>query len=242
MIIPGSQSPETQSAAKCAIDAFERLRKLKPSDPRGEPLYVQTLFDAGAYDKLAKMFEKQFEQNPKNLDAVHGLIQVYTQWDKLDEALLWYEKKAEIKANDPEALYTVGVFLWQKLFQKGGGPDKTSWLPYDLANPSVKPVPPLFAYGDIVSQQRIDLADKGIKYLEQAIALRPEYMAAMAYVNLLWRQKAIAYVEYPEDWQKCIDEAEKWRTQAVALTQKAKAAEPGSKDAPVPVPVKGSDI
>ena len=32
----------------------------------------------------------------------------------------------------------------------------------------------------------------------------------MTYINLLYRQKSYAYFEYPEDWQKCVDQAVEW--------------------------------
>jgi tetratricopeptide (TPR) repeat protein len=214
MIVPGAKTPENMAAASCALSAFKRLQELKPDDPRGELLYFQTLFDADKFDELAKIYEARFQKNPRDIDAVTGLIQVYTKWNKLDDALEWYSKKAELQSNDPEAQYAVGVFIWQQLMVHGGGQDKATYDPrLDPNKPKSKQIkiPPPFGAGDIVSQQRIDLADKGIDYLKKAIQLRPTYADAMVYINLLNRQKAYAFFDQPDEWQKCMDQAVDWQ-------------------------------
>jgi tetratricopeptide (TPR) repeat protein len=211
ILVPGSKTPESTEAAKCAKEALARYRELVPTDPRGEQLYVQTLFDNDEFEELSKMYEERFKKNPRDLEAIGGLIQVFTKWNKLDETLEWYDRKAEILGNDAEAQYGAGVFIYNQLFQKGGPPEKSGHDPRpDPNKPREKKVHPGFGPGDIVSQQRVDLADKGIKYLQRAVELRPKYHEAMTYANLLYRQKSFAYFEYPDEWQKCINEAMKW--------------------------------
>jgi tetratricopeptide (TPR) repeat protein len=214
MIIPGAKTPENMAAANCALAAFRRLQELKPDDPRGELLYFQTLFDADKFDELAKIYEQRFQKNSRDIDAVTGLIQVYTKWNKLDDALEWYSKKAELQTNDPESQYAVGVFIWQQLMVHGGGQDKATYDPrLDPNKPKSKQIkiPPPYGAGDIVSQQRIDLADKGMEFLKKAIQLRPTYADAMIYINLLNRQKAYAFFDQPDEWQKCMNQAIEWQ-------------------------------
>jgi tetratricopeptide (TPR) repeat protein len=233
MIIPGTKTAESVAASKCALAAFKRMQELKPDDARGELLYVQTLFDSDEYGALAQMYQDRFQKNSKDLEAVTGLIQVYTKWNKLDEALEWYFKKAEIQQNDPEAQYAVGVFVWQQLSQKGGGPDKASFDPRpDPNKPKDRKIPPAFGYGDIVSQQRVDLADMGVKYLEKAVAMRPKYHEAMTYLGLLYRQKSFALFDAPDEWQKAVDKAEEW---------KRKSLETQGRPVPVAKPVEAAD-
>jgi hypothetical protein len=64
--------------------------------------------------------------------------------------------------------------------------------------------------GDIVSQQRVDLADKGLEYLQKALALRPKYAEAMVYMNLLYRQRSFALFDDPPEWQKAVDHAKEF--------------------------------
>jgi tetratricopeptide (TPR) repeat protein len=211
ILVPGSKTPETTAAAKCAKDSLTRYRSLAPQDPRGEQLYVQTLFDNDDFEELAKMYEERFKKNPRDIESINGLIQVYSKWNKLEETLEWYDRKAELLSNDAEAQYAAGVFIYNQLFQKGGGPEKSSHDPRpDPNKPREVKVHPAFGFGDLVSQQRVDLADKAVKYLEKAVALSPKYHQAMTYANLVYRQKSFAYFEYPEDWQKSVNEAMKW--------------------------------
>jgi hypothetical protein len=238
MIIPGAKTPENMAAAECALTAFRRLQELRPDDPRGELLYFQTLFDADKFEELAKIYQQRYQKNPRDIDAVTGLIQVYTKWNKLDDALEWYTKKAEIQSNDPETQYAVGVFIWQQLMVHGGGQDKATYDPrLDPNRPRSKQIkiPPPFAAGDLVSQQRIDLADKGIDYLKKAVQLRPTYADAMIYVGLLFRQKAFAYLDQPDEWQKCMDQAVEYQRRYLTAIGKPipanlKAVAPPSSD------------
>ncbi len=219
MVIPGAKTPDSISAAKCALSAFKRLQELAPNDARGELLYVQTLFDSDEFETLVKMYDEKFKQNPRDIDAVTGLIQSYSKWNKLEESLEWYSKKAEIQANDPEAQYAVGVYIWQNLSLKGGGPEKAQFDPRpDPNHPREQKAPPPGAYGDIVSQQRVDLADTGVKYLEKAVELRPKYHEAMTYLNLLYRQKSFALFDQPAEWQKAVDKALEWQKKSL-ITQ-----------------------
>lgn len=216
MLIPGSKTPENLAAGKCAQDSFKRLMELAPNDSRGEALYIQTLFDIDDFPTLSKLFESRVNKNPKDLESITGLIQVYTKWNKVEEALSWYQRKAEVQGNNAEAKYSVGVFIWQELARKGGGQDKAMFDPRpNPDNPSEKKVPPPAGIGDIVSAQRVDMADQGAKYLEEAVALKPKYHEAMTYLGLLYRQKSFALFETPDDWQKCIDASELWGCKSV---------------------------
>nr|PZN26894.1 MAG: hypothetical protein DIU78_06480 [Pseudomonadota bacterium] len=224
LMIPGSKSPESQRAVDCALEAFRKLKELRPDDPRGDQLYVQTLFDGDRYETLAAMYEKQHRENPKELVPINGLIQVYTRWDRPDDALRWTMRRAEVQPQDAEAQYAVGVFLWNELFQKGGAGDKATYDPRpEAANPAP---PPVFGEGDIVGEKRVELADLGIKYLEKALSLRPTYREAMVYMNLLYRQKSIAYFDEPAKWQAAVDAAETWRKKAMESDLSAKGTAP----------------
>lgn len=216
-MIPGSRQPSSERAVQCSLEAFDKLRRLRPTDPRGESLYVQTLFDADRFQTLADLYQARLRANPSDLQAMNGLIQVYTRWNRLDEALQWYQRRAALQPNDAEAQYAVAVFLWSQLFQKGGGTEMAAFDPRpDPSRPKEKKVPPPPALGDIGGAQRVRLADLGLAYLDRALKLRPKYPEAMVYLSLLERQKAIAFFGDPVRYQASIDAAEKWRRQAEA--------------------------
>lgn len=224
MMIPGSKSPEHQRAVDCALDAFKKLQTLRPDDPRGEQLYVQTLFDGDRYEILAAMYEKEHRERPTDVAPINGLIQVYSRWERPDDALRWTMRRAEVQSKEAEAQYAVGVFIWNELYQKGGSGDKATYDPRpDAVNPAL---PPVFGEGDIVGEERVRLATLGIQHLEKALSIRPTYREAMTYMNLLYRQKSIAYFDEPAKWQEAIDAAESWRKKAMESDLSAKGTAP----------------
>jgi hypothetical protein len=221
LMTPGAKSAANDRWVGCALDSFKRMTEVAPEDPRGDQLYVQTLFDAERFPALVERYQRDLRANPKNLAAINGLVQVYTRWDHWDDALKLMVQRADVASTDAEAQYGVGVFIWNRLFQKGGGADKAIFDP--RADPNA--FPPPFAENDIVGEERIRLADLGIKYLERALAIRPTYRDALIYLNLLYRQKSFALFDRPEEWKAALDAAVKWQQQAIAAdTTKQPAA------------------
>lgn len=100
---------------------------------------------------------------------------------------------------DPEAFYAVGVACWDR-----------------AANDP-----------EVDSAAAGPLVDLGLRATGRAIELRPDYAEAMAYHNLLLRQRARIEPD-PFVQQEWIAEAEEWRLRAAALTEARKAAEPPS--------------
>jgi tetratricopeptide (TPR) repeat protein len=226
MLVPGAKTTENADAAQCALDAFTRLKRLKPTDPRGPALYEQTLFETDQYETLAKMYRQRVEENPRDEEALNGLIQVYSKWpDHLDDAIAWYRKKADMKPTDAEAQYAVGVFIWHQLFAHGGGADKAAFDPRpDPSKKKQDKTPPPSTAGEIASQRRVELSDLGIQYLEKATEQRAKYHEAMTYLNLLYRQKSFAYLDNPDQWQKCVDKSSEWREKTLLTTGKPTAS------------------
>ena len=223
ILVPGAKTPENEAALTCALEAFTRLQTLRPQDRRGPALYVQTLFDADQFETLVTLYQARVQRDPRDVEAVTGLIQVYSKWpNHIAEAIDWHRRKIALGPEDPEAYYSAGVYIWQQLFARGGGADKAAFDPRpDPAKPKQAKVPPPSASTDLVGQQRVDMASEGIGFLEKAVQLRPKYQEAMAYANLLYRQKSFAYFRQPEEWQRCIDKAAEWRNKALLTAGKA---------------------
>jgi tetratricopeptide (TPR) repeat protein len=225
MMVPGAHSVENQQAVACALRAFDSVKRLRPDDPRGEQLYVQTLFDADRFSDLADLYQRRLQANPEDRAAINALIQVHTRWNRPDEAIRWHQRRATLDPQDPEAQYGVGVFIWNQLFQKGGGAEMAAFDPRPDPNPAdarkaaragapPAKIPPAPGLGDIVGSARIQMADLGIAYLTRALALRPHYRDAMVYLNLLYRQRSFAFFHDPAAWQTNVDAAEKWRRES----------------------------
>jgi len=213
LLVPGGQSKDNQRTVDCALEAFVRLQQLKPDDPRGKQLYVQTLFDADRFQQLESMYLETLEKDPNDRKSIHALIQVYVRSERWDDALKWTLERARLEPSDPEAHYAAGVLIHDLLFRKGGSGPNASFDPR-LGPESQQQQQ--FAEGDVQGAERVRLADLGLRHLDRALAIRPGFGEAMAYENLLHRQKAIAFLEAPERWQEQMNAAESWRKRATA--------------------------
>lgn len=214
LMLPGAKSARSDRAVDCALAAFSRLKQLKPSDPRADRLYQQTLFDADRYDALARIYEQALRTDPKDPIALNAMIQVQARWGRWAEALRYTIERADRRPSDAEAQYAVGVFIYNRLFEKGGGPEKSVFDPRSEGADG-KPTP-TFAAGDITGAERIQLAERGIAYLKRALNLRPNYADALTYLGLLERQKSFALFDRPAEWQAAIDAAQGYAQRAAA--------------------------
>jgi hypothetical protein len=106
-----------------------------------------------------------------------------------EESKTYHQKHIQLKPEDPEPYYWIGVIDWTLAFRANGEMRKD----YNEKNirKQVKDTDPLPAAirGDYLSKYG-SLIDEGITDLQKAISLRPDYDDAMAYLNLLYRRKA----------------------------------------------------
>jgi hypothetical protein len=106
-----------------------------------------------------------------------------------EESKTYHQKHIQLKPEDPEPYYWIGVIDWTLAFRANGEMRKE----YNEKNikKQVKDTEPLPAAirGEYL-QKYGSLIDEGITALQKAITLRPDYDDAMAYLNLLYRRKA----------------------------------------------------
>jgi tetratricopeptide (TPR) repeat protein len=189
-----------------SVEYFQQAKELDPSLLNAR-LYLATAY-ASQYipgapseenlrrgQQAIEEYKEILQIDPKNLSAIDGTGWILFQMaanpydpQKLEAAKGFYEKHIQIKPSDPEPYYWVGVIDWTVAFRH----NKDLRTQYnEKARKPLKEDDPLPAnlrgeftgkYGAVV--------DEGIKDLQQAIELRPDYADAMAYLNLLYRQKA----------------------------------------------------
>jgi Tfp pilus assembly protein PilF len=134
-----------------------------------------------AYDQ----FQKVLSQDPKNELAVASIASLLFNEKKLDDANQWYLKLVSLNPKNKEAFYTLGVIAWTKaLVADGEARAKLGMKPDDPGPLKDKKV------RAEVAAKNGPIVDEGIKDLDTSLRLDPEYDDAMAYENLLYRQKA----------------------------------------------------
>jgi tetratricopeptide (TPR) repeat protein len=198
-----------------AIAEFERAKQLDPQLIKAR-LYLATAYasqyipGASSEENVRKGRRAVEEFNgvmildPQNISAIDGVGSILFQMagqpydpDKFAESKSQFMKHSELRSDDPEPYYWIGVIDWTLSFRangelranynktvRGDALLDTAPLPVEVREQYTR------EYGSII--------DEGIDALKHAIELRPDYDDAMAYLNLLYRRKADTVADLSE--------------------------------------------
>ncbi len=155
-------------------------------------------------------FEEVIERATDPVDqttAMANLAGIYNGMGDYEMAKEWYRKRLELEPNNPVPMYGIATIDWQLSYDETG-----------MTGESV----------DFLSEERSaeinDLVDEGIASLKNALEIDPEYVDAMQYLNLLYREKAKLTAEEEEkrSWER---EADQLALQALDLKREQEAKE-----------------
>jgi len=189
-----------------AIEDFKAAKDLDPSLTNAQ-LYLATAY-ASQYipgapspeninngNQAMAEFKNILDNDPNNVSAIDGIGSILynmggTPFDaqKLQDSKTYHQKHIQLKPDDPEPYYWVGVIDWSLCYRANKDMreafNRTSKKPAKESDPMPPALATQFAqkYGSTI--------DDGVANLQKAIGLRPDYDDAMAYLNLLYRQKA----------------------------------------------------
>jgi len=189
-----------------AIEDFKQSKDLDPSLLNAR-LYLATAYSSqyipGApSDENIRMgqqaiseYKEVLDADPNNLSAIDGIGAILynmggTPFDpkKFEESKTYHEKHIQIKPDDPEPYYWIGVIDWSLSYR--GNKDMRADYNAKGKKP-VKDTDPMPAALSTQFQSKFgSIIDEGVTNLKKAIELRSDYDDAMAYLNLLYRQKA----------------------------------------------------
>jgi len=210
-----------------AIDHFQRATELDPRLSNAKAFLAKALemnitpgLDTPDNLKTANqaidIFKQVLAQNPNDTNSMKEIAGIYLNIKQLDKARDWQKKVLAVKADDPQAAYTIGVIDWTqahentlKALQSAGFNDDGEG---NLKVPK-KIMEPLAA-------QNAPLVAEGLDYLNQAVKDQPNYDDAMAYLNLIYRRKADVDFGHAAEVKEDLAQADKWRTDAMG-TRKA---------------------
>ncbi len=221
-----------------AIDHFQQSVALDPTLINAK-MYLATAF-AQQYIPGAdtpdnnKMAEQAIEQYQKVLDmnaardqkvnSAKGIAYLYLNMKKFDDAKKYYRMAADMDPNDPEPYYSVGVIDWTACYQpRMEERAKLGLKPDENLNPKNKDQKKVC---DELKVKNAPAIQEGIDSLNKAITLRPDYDDAMAYLNLMYRERADLECDNPDARKADLKTADDWVDKTMA-TKKEKAEKAG---------------
>jgi tetratricopeptide (TPR) repeat protein len=166
-------------------------------------------------------------ENPKDTTALKSLASLDYQKSsgaptteeklkRLDAAAEWYKKLAVVDPNEKEAFYSLGVITWAKFYPAWmAARNKAGIKPEAVCALTDKK-----AKEELMAKYEAIVAD-GIKSLERALEIDKEYDDAMAYLNLLHRERA-DMVASDVECKRETEIADQWMSKALE-TRKIKA-------------------
>jgi tetratricopeptide (TPR) repeat protein len=183
--IPGADSPENLEYAKKAREEFNKVLDKNPNETT-------------ALASLASLAYNEADALP-----------VDQKMTKLDEAASWYTKLITADANSRDGYYSLGAIAQKKFYPA---------LMSARVNMNMKPEEPGPLKDKKVREELKTkysaILDDGIQKLEKALQIDAEYDDAMAYMNLLVRERA-DLADDKDAYKKQIETADSWLQKAL---------------------------
>jgi len=217
-----------------AIDHFQQAVQLDPALTNAR-MYLATAFvsqyipgvDSPDNLRTAQQaideYQKVIDSNPareQKVNSAMGIAYLYLNMKRFDDAKKYYRMASDVDPNDPEPYYSVGVIDWTASYQPRM--EKRAAL-------GLKPEEHLNAKNKDQKKACQELKEKntpviteGIDSLKKAIELRPDYDDAMAYMNLMYREKADVECDNEAQRAEDLKTADHWVDETLRV-KKAKA-------------------
>ena len=179
--IPGATSPENVAFADKSRAEFEHVLTLDP-DNKTAMQYLASI----AYQSAS------------------GASDLEEKFRRLDEARGWYQKLIAADPQNKEAWYSLGVIDWLEWYPKWMGALNQAGMKPDEPRP-------FSSYNLRVDLRNSSgqLVEDGLAKLTKALEIDPQYSEAMAYMNLLVRERA-SLDDTQEQYEKDIAIADDW--------------------------------
>ncbi len=190
--IPGGTSPENMAMADKAITGFNEVLDEKPNDELATTLLASLYFNM-------KDFKKAEDWHRKRIKILE------------DKAA---SPDVELDPAAAESYYTIGVIKWTQSYE----PRLKA-----RADLGMKPEDPGPISDEEIRQELAQMAvpdiNSGLDALERALEINPDYADAMAYLNLLHRERA-DFQDTSEAYEAELAKADDWVQKSLATRKR----------------------
>lgn len=189
--------PDKLNDASKAEPVVIHMIQLDPTDAANYFQLGKIYEDAGLYDEAEKVYLMAKQAKPTDPDVYMQLAGFYNRIGEFEKTIAALQERADREPNNPEAFYTISTYYWDK------------------------------AYRDfrLKDAEKKDMVQKGIDAVDRALKIKPDYVEALVYKNLLLRLEANLSKD-PKEQQALIKQADQLRDRAQEL-RKQKTADTG---------------
>jgi tetratricopeptide (TPR) repeat protein len=189
-----SYGPDKLNDPAKAEPVVQKMIQLEPGEPTNYFALAKIYEDAGAYEEAEKILQAAKQAKPGDPAVYMTLAGYYNRQGRFDKTIEALEERAAKEPNNPEAFYTIATYYWDE------------------------------AYRDfkLKEAEKKAFVGKGVEAVDHALQIKPDYMEALVYKNLLLRLQANMEKDTAKQ-QALIKEADRLRDKAQEL-RKQKAA------------------
>jgi Flp pilus assembly protein TadD len=164
-------------------------------------------------EQAIQEFQNVLQRDPNNITSLKGIASLYFQMKKFDQAKEANRKVIAADPNDPEAYYSIAVIDWTETYQPRM--EERNKLGLKAEDP-LKDKKVCAA----LKEKNSAKVQEGMDMLEKALKLREDYDDAMAYYNLLYREKADIECGDPAAREEDLKKADGWVDQTLAAKKR----------------------
>lgn len=177
-----------------AVPIIEQMIQMDPSDPQNYFALAKMYEDNGLYDQAEETLLKAREMRPKDPDVYAQLAGFYNRLGEFEKTMEAFQARVEIQPDNPENYYMLATFYWEKAFRDTR----------------------------LRNEEKMEFVNQGLQSVDKAIDIKPDYMEALVYKNLLLRLQANLITD-PGKQQALIKEADELRNRAEDIRKKRAA-------------------
>ena len=189
-----SYGPDKLNDPAKAEPVVQKMIQLEPGEPANYFALAKIYEDAGAYDEAEKILQAAKQAKPSDPAVYMTLAGYYNRQGQFDKTIQALEERAAKEPNNPEAFYTIATYYWDE------------------------------AYRDfkLKESEKKEYVGKGVEAVDHALQIKPDYMEALVYKNLLLRLQANMEKDSAKQ-QALLKEADRLRDKAQELRKQKTA-------------------
>ena len=229
-----------ESRYEQAMQHFEKAVELDPENINAH-MYLATVYtnqyipgvdteeNVALAEKAIAQYQKALDLNSntqQKVNSAKGIAYIDLNMKKWDESRKYYQMAADMDPNDPENFYSMGVIDWTRCYQPRMEARSLLDMKPDQQLSSKNPKQKKLC--DELRARNWSVIEDGMTNLDKAIQLRPAYDDAMAYMNLMYRERADLECDDPASRARDLKTADEWvdKTLAAKRANEEKADRP----------------